>query len=268
MSDFIFTVLTAEGCGHCHHSRGDGLLGNGKHFLQYDFLKSLSKPIQSQKPLTLLNIHFSSMGGRQNMVKEISKFTYLENRIQQEMYSNTNDKASVTVSSVAKDGKVSRHGNKIVKDNGKDINWGQFIDKKISKKIENYTYYFPCFIIFRKKDWLEGKDFLGITNSGFTILDKDGVYKLEKNPQTLGQRSVEPSSLAIAAASGSLDFKPHKNLKEEEGEKEKKEEGVKKETGEKKEEEKKKETGEKKEEVKKEIKNTCGFLIKHYDDEE
>ena len=263
MSDFIFTVLTAEGCGHCHHSRGDGLLGNGKHFLQYDFLKSLSKPIQSQKPLTLLNIHFSSMGGRQNMVKEISKFTYLENRIQQEMYSNSNDKASVTVSSITKDGKVSRHGDKLLKDNGKDINWSQFIDKKISKKIENYTYYFPCFIIFRKKDWLEGKDFLGITNSGFTILDKDGVYKLEKNPQTLGQRSVEPSSLAIAAASGSLDFKPHKNLKEEAGEKKEEEDKKKEGEGEKKEGEKKKETGEKKE-----IKNNCGFLIKHYDDEE
>ena len=244
MSDFIYVILTAEGCGHCSHSRGDGLLGNGKEFLQHSFLNKLTKT-----NVTLLNIHFVSMSGDQDKVKDISKFTLKKDgSIMQERYFGKDGKTTVIVKTVDRNEKVKNIGVDRVKIDKKEIGWKDFIDKKISKKIENYTFYYPCFIMFRKKDWVEQKEFLGITNAGLIIKDKDGVVKLEKNPQTLNRRNLEPEKLLQDVLSGKEKFEVHKNLKDPEEKKVEKKE-------------------EKKVEKKQTKTNGCGYLIKNYDSE-
>ena len=60
MKDIILTVLTSEGCGHCHHLRGNGELGNGTQFMNYEHIKSHIRPIENGKMARLWNIHFSS----------------------------------------------------------------------------------------------------------------------------------------------------------------------------------------------------------------
>ena len=80
MSDIILALLTSEGCGHCHASRGNGDLGNGKQFTSYQFLKNHIDPLRQKKQATFLNIHFGSMTGLHNQIVEISK-VYLKNDI-------------------------------------------------------------------------------------------------------------------------------------------------------------------------------------------
>ena len=80
MRDIILTVLTSEGCGHCHNLRGDGELGNGTQFTQYDYLKNHLDPLQNGKGCSILNINFGSMAGRTDDVKDISKI-YLKNKL-------------------------------------------------------------------------------------------------------------------------------------------------------------------------------------------
>ena len=71
MTDIILTLLTSEGCGHCHASRGDGELGNGKQYTKYEFLKNHIDPLGQKKNATLLNIHFASMTGVHNQIAEV-----------------------------------------------------------------------------------------------------------------------------------------------------------------------------------------------------
>ena len=44
MKEIVCTLLTSEGCGHCSHFRGNGILGNKKQFNTYDFLDKHLKP--------------------------------------------------------------------------------------------------------------------------------------------------------------------------------------------------------------------------------
>jgi len=263
MSNFIYTVLTAEGCGHCKHARGDGVLGNGKQFLQYDYISSLIKPDKNKPSITLLNIHFMSMNGSQNQIKDISKLYLVKDSIYQEKYQIKDDKAYVEVRSMKKNNSVKDIKNQFVKIDNKELKWQDFVNKKISKKIENYTFYYPCFVMFRREDWVKGEDFLGITNAGITIKDFDGEYKLEKNPRSLNERNVDPVEIAKKAVMGELDFSPLKILnsgKKTEATKEKKTEATK--------EKKTEATKEKKTEATKEKKsNKLGFIILNYDDD-
>jgi len=260
MRDIIFTVLTSEGCGHCHNMRGNGDLGNGKQFTQYDFLKSHLDPLQNGKTCTILNIHYATMSGRREEIVNISKVYLRNNLVYQEKYYNVNNKVNVKVLSIDRNNKVTRIGEKPA---SVTDNWLGFVSKKIPRGLQNYTFFFPCFIVFEKNNWKEAKNILGLTNAGYTIRDTDGFFKLEKNGKTLSERNVLPQKLITEAISGVVDFKPHKDLFEVKETKEVKEEV--------------KETKEVKEEVK-ETKTTdatdatgmtgnCGFLIRNYDDE-
>ena len=57
MKEIVCTLLTSEGCGHCSHFRGNGILGNKKQFNTYDFLNKHLKPNGITKDITFLNIH-------------------------------------------------------------------------------------------------------------------------------------------------------------------------------------------------------------------
>ena len=255
MKDIILTVLTSEGCGHCHHLRGDGELGNGKQYMTYDHIKSHIQPIENGKMIRLWNIHFLQMSGKLEVVANISKMYMERGVIYQERYYNEGGNVKVKISVL-----TSKNKRKELSTKNADVkeSWQEFVNKKIPRSIENYTFFFPCFVVFDYEDWKRGENILGITNAGFTMRDTHGNYMLEKNGQTLQQRNVLPQKLVTEAVSGVLEFKPHKNFyeKKKEESEEKKEES----------EEKKEESEEKKE--KPEEKWKCGFVIRNYDYEE
>lgn len=255
MRDIIFTVLTSEGCGHCHNMRGNGDLGNGKQFTQYDFLKNHLDPLQNGNTCTILNIHYATMSGRREEIVNISKVYLRKDLVYQEKYYNTNNKVTVRILSLDSNNKTTKIGEKPASVNE---NWQAFLSKKIPVGLQNYTFFFPCFIVFEKKNWKEGSNILGLTNAGYTMRDSRGTYMLEKDGKTLGERNILPQKLITEALSGVIEFKPHKDHYEvKEAPKEEVKEAPKEEVKE-----------VQKEEPKKEVKPTkCGFIIMNYDDE-
>ena len=261
MKDIILTVLTSEGCGHCHHLRGDGELGNGKQFMTYEHIKSHIQPIEGGKMARLWNIHFQQMSGKLEVIESISKI-YMENGvIYQEKYFNEGGKVRVKISVLG----VNNNRKELsIKDADVKEGWLDFVKSKVPRGIENYTFYFPCFIVFDYEDWKKGENILGITNAGFTMRDAQGVHMLEKNGQTIQQRNVPASKLVTEAISGVLQFVPHKDLFQEE-----KPPPVENPSAEKPREEKPPSVEKPQEEKPPPVKqNKCGFVIRNYDYEE
>ena len=274
MKDIILTVLTSEGCGHCHNLRGNGELGNGTQFTQYDYLKSHLDPLHEGKGCIILNIHFGSMAGKVNEIRDISKIYLRKKVIFQEKYYSQDNKVMVKVTTLDSDNK-----SKSVTDKNANVdhNWSAFVGKKIPTDIERYTFFFPCFVVFELNDWRKGKNILGLTNAGLTIRNENGEYMLEKNGKSLSERNVLPQKLVTEAMTGLTKFEPHKDLlkKEEpvnieQPSNDKKEEPTEpKEPVEPKEPAEPKEPKEPKEKVGgKKLPKGCSFLIKNYDDDE
>ena len=267
MSDLVLVVLTSEGCGHCSQFRGNGVFGNGKPMHQYSFLDSHIDPLKKNSNMSIINIHYGSMSGNHNQIQVVSKFTKRGDFIHQERYFPENGKTFVSVLTVDKKEKNKvLEKKKLVAIDGNDIGWLDFLNRKIPVNIQNYSFFYPCFILFRKSDWKEGKNILGIPNAGFVIRDQKGEYGIEKNGQSLQQRNILPQKMIMEALEGKLKFEPMKDLYvqpkvEEVTEEEIKEEETKKE--EKTETKKKVET--KKVETKKG--NDTGFVIRGYHDE-
>lgn len=257
MKDIILIALTSEGCGHCHNLRGNGELGNGRQFGNYDFIKSHINPLQDRDSITLLNLHFKTMAGRHKEISDISKVYIKNDIIYQEKYYPENNKVMVKVLESDKSNNIKK-----IKEGQSNFNsdWFSFLDNKIPSKIENYCYFFPCFVVFELKDWKQKKNILGLTNAGFTIRLENGDYALEKNGNTLSERNVLPQKLVIEAMTGVQEFKPHKDLM-------KPKTPIKTESKEVKQVKKvKKEVKTSKKQVNK-VETKCAFVIRHYDDE-
>lgn len=213
MSDFVLVILTSEGCGHCSQFRGNGVMGNGKSMHQFSFLDSHIDPLKNGNKLNIINIHFGSMSGFHNQIQVVSKFTKIGKVIQQERYFPESGNTFVSVLTVDPKEKnnVLEKKKKVLVD-GKEIKWMEFINRKIPKNIEKYAFYYPCFLLFQKENWKEGKNVLGIPNAGFVIRDAAGDYALEKNGQSLQQRNILPQKLIIKALNKELRFEPAKDL--------------------------------------------------------
>ena len=213
MSDIVLVILTSEGCGHCAQLRGNGVLGNGTPFHTYSFLESHIDPLKRKDNITMINIHFSSMNGHHAHIQTVSKFTKVGNNVHQERYYSENDKTFVNVLAVNEKDKVKvlKQKQQVLVDS-KEIEWMQFLDLKVPKNIERYSFYYPCFLVFQKEDWKSGGNILGIPNAGFVVKDKDGNFGLEKSGQGLQQRNFPPQKLLTDALNGELRFKPMKNF--------------------------------------------------------
>ena len=77
--------MTAEGCGHCSASRGNGDLGNGKPLMTHKFLNEMLK-ISEKETVEILNIHFQSMSGLLHQIESVSKIYIQKKIIYQEKY--------------------------------------------------------------------------------------------------------------------------------------------------------------------------------------
>lgn len=260
MSDLVLVVLTSEGCGHCAQFRGNGVLGNKSAMNTYSFLESHSDPLKKKSNIPIINIHFASMSGTHSQIQVVSKFTLKENYVQQERYYSENGKTFVNVLLIDKNEKprVVKKSQQVLI-NGEEVQWFDFLNQRVPKNIERYSFFYPCFILFKKDNWKEKNNILGMTNAGFTIRDPSGNYGLEKNGQSLQQRNILPQKLIIEALKGELKFEPQKDLYVE----------PKPEPEEIKVEEVKEPEEIKIEEVKKEekVKSDTPFLIKNYHDE-
>ena len=153
MKDFLCIMMTAKGCGHCSHTRGNGIMGSGPHFMKPTILKEF---LDISDKFSLLNIHFDSMSGKKDLIREISKFTYEKDKIIEEMWGAEEEHVRYhrieadTVKKSIKDTSID----KIPKDD-KLVLWKDFVNSKIPKNIENYTYYYPCFMIVSTSNWLD-----------------------------------------------------------------------------------------------------------------
>ena len=248
MKDVLFVALTSEGCGHCSHMRGDGNLGNGKQFNTYHFLNQHIDPEDDGKGITGLNIHFRDMGGRHQTITDIIKYKKDgKNQILYEKYHQENGMTHVKVMKIDSSEKTKNVANHRVKIDGKEVVWLDFLDRKVPVKIENYTYFYPCFVVFKKDEWKRGGNILGLTNAGHTIREKSGDYAIEKNPQSLQQRNIPPRDLIVSILKGVTKFEIHRDDFEQ----------------------KKPEVKEEKPltEIMREKKSSQKFVIKAYDDE-
>ena len=250
MKEYIGVMMTSRGCGHCAQSRGNGIMGSGPHFMKPSAIDEL---LSISDKLTVLNIHFESMAGKKSQIREISKFSKHNNTIKEDFWSigegNTINYHNVNADTKTK--KITQSGSESIKnDSGDVLNWQNFLNEKIPDKIENYTYYYPCFFIVKTQNWLNsiknGEELYAITNAGKTRKDTSGKVFLDRSGQSFNERMVEPKKLFTDITSGSVSLEPH-IIDSDEVKKEVKEE-VKKEVKE----EVKKEV---KEEVKKEVKN-------------
>lgn len=246
MKDIVCTLLTSEGCGHCSHFRGDGVLGNKKNFTSYDFINKHLKPNGIKKDIVFLNIHFGSMNGQHNQIAAIAKYSREKDSIKQELYYFDQGNSVVSVMTIDSKEKVKVLIKKqLVKINNKSIQWLDFLNLKVPKNIERYTFFYPCFIVFEKDDWNKKENILGIPNAGIVVKNPVGVYEIDKNGQTIQERNVPSQQLISDAFLGKIKFEPHRNNFS--GEEEKKAEEVK--------------------EVKEEKKvEEVKFIIKGYDD--
>lgn len=202
MKDHIFILLTSVNCFHCKGMRGNGMMGNKTFFMKPNTIESI---FSKNDKIIFLNIHFGNENGSFDSICEISKFTKSGDIIDQEIWSDSNNK--VLYKSIRANIKNKDIKPKILKLlNNK---WSEFLSKKIPFKIENYTYFYPCFFICKKDNWLDCiKDkyieLLGITNSGKTVQNKDGKIYLNNNNDDLNSRILTPSELIQEAVNGNI----------------------------------------------------------------
>lgn len=214
MTNYICLLLTSNGCGHCSAFRGDGIIQNGKNYMEKDYLLDIFNQADKNSKINLLNIHYENMSGQNKFISDISKFTRVGNNITQQRYFKYENKAKIRTILAQK--KNKELGVRYVEDNGKQIEWSKLVEEKIPDQIKNYTYYFPCFLMIKTEEWkkaIEDKNYplVAIPNAGLVVND-NGIVGLEKSPNGLQQRNVDTKRLISDITKGLVKIEPHKIL--------------------------------------------------------
>jgi len=202
MKDHIFILLTSVNSFHCNLMQDNVIMSNKSFFIKPNTIESI---FSKSDKIIFLNIHFGKENGSFDSICEISKFTKSGDVIDQEIWSESNNQ--VLYKSIRANTKNKDIKPRILKLlNNK---WSDFLSNKIPNKIENYTYFYPCFFICKKDNWLnsikdKSLELLGITNSGKTVKDKDGRIYLNNNNDDLNDRILTPSELIQEAMNGNI----------------------------------------------------------------
>lgn len=222
--EILVVFLTAENCGHCQNTRGEGILNAKNKFLTgSNFIKKLIKD-----DIELINIHYHNMMATKNSVKNISKFYNKDKLIYQEKYENFQDFLKLEVYKETKDGS-QKVFNDFVKDKNEKVDWKKFINDRIPTKVLNYVFFFPCFLVLKRKNWYNciqniKEELIALTNAGFTHKDKFGNIGLEKTQQSIYGRTVDIVKLIEDVIDDKVEIKVNKEEKIEEIKEEKIEE--------------------------------------------
>lgn len=217
MNNYICLLLTSNGCGHCAAFRGDGLIDNGKNYMQSQYIKSLFNQAANGVRLHLLNIHYENMSGQVNFISDISKFSYTRKGILQQRYFRYEGKARLRTL-ISDNGNKKELGVKDILSNGKKVDWLTLVKEKLPEQIKNYTYYFPCFLIIKTDDWQKAiKSGLypmpAMPNAG-RIIKENNVYKLDKSPQSLNSRNMDVKQMIAGITKMELAITAHEEKTE------------------------------------------------------
>ena len=205
MKEYTCVMMTARGCGHCAHSRGNGVMGTGPHFMKPSVIDEF---LGLSNNFNFLNIHYDNMSGKRNLIREISKFYKEGDTIIEDMWVVEGETTKyLRIEADTKTKKMSQ--------NGKDdigIKWLDFVKSKIPEKIENYTYYYPCFMITRTENWMNSinnnAELYGLTNAGKTKIHEGKVF-LDKDGKSFNERMVDPKDMIKDVTSGKVKIEPH-----------------------------------------------------------
>ena len=213
MKEYIGIMMTARGCGHCAHSRGNGIMGSGPHFMKPSVVDEF---LSVSDNIMMLNIHFESMSGKKSQIREISKFSKNNDVIKQEFWSigEDNSISMHVVNANTKTKKITQQSVETLKnEDGVPLKWEGFLNQKIPDKIENYTYYYPCFMIVKTANWLSSinssDELYALTNAGKTRKSVMGKVMLDKDGKSFNERMVEPKKLFEDVTSGKVKIEPH-----------------------------------------------------------
>lgn len=198
-------MMTARGCGHCAHSRGNGVMGSGPHFMKPSVIDEF---LSLGKNFSFLNIHFDNMSGKRQLIREISKFYKEGDSIIEDMWTIEGEETRYFhVEANIKTKKMSQ--------NGKDdigVKWVDFVKSKIPLNIENYTYYYPCFMITKTDNWINSinnnSELYALTNAGKTKIENGKVF-LDKDGKSFNERMVDPKDMVRNVITGKEKIEPH-----------------------------------------------------------
>lgn len=198
--------MTARGCGHCAHSRGNGIMGSGPHFMKPTVIDEF---LSINNNFSFWNIHFDNMSGKRNIIREISKFTKDKDVITEEMWAIEGEETRyLRITANTKTKKMTQTG----KDNI-NIKWLDFVESKVPVNLENYTYYYPCFMITKTDNWVDSlknkTELYALTNAGKTRKDQSGKVFLDKDGKSFNERMVDPKDLIRDVAAGKIVIQPH-----------------------------------------------------------
>lgn len=204
MKEYLCVMMTARGCGHCAHSRGNGVMGTGAHFMKPS---ALDEFLSLGQNYIFMNIHFDNMSGKRQLIREISTFEKQEDKIVEEMWVAEGE--STRYFRVVADMKTKKMTQDGVDDIG--VKWLDFINR-IPLNIENYTYYYPCFMITKTENWNNSAknnvELYALTNAGKTRI-KDNKVFLDKDGKSFNERMVDPKDLIRNVISGKEKIEPH-----------------------------------------------------------
>ena len=216
MKDFLSVFLTSDACGQCLYSRGNGIINNGKFYTSHNYIKKITDNC------IIFNIHTYNMSPNIRFIKEISKFIQVdENIIRQEYYFNKDGDTNIKI--ILSDGGKNKETKEYkIKEGNKIVKWLDFVQKKIPKKIENYIYYFPCFLFISKENWnnslTKDEELIAIPNSGLVKQYDNGKIALEKTRESIGKRTTTPENIIKELKENRIGFEPHvksKNIKKD-----------------------------------------------------
>jgi hypothetical protein len=204
MKEYLCVMMTARGCGHCAHSRGNGVMGTGSHFMKPT---AVDEFLSLGQNFIFMNIHFDNMSGKRQLIREISTFEKQEDKIVEEMWVAEGE--STRYFRVVADMKTKKMTQDGVDDIG--VKWLDFINR-VPLNIENYTYYYPCFMITKTENWnnsaKNNTELYALTNAGKTRI-KDNKVFLDKDGKSFNERMVDPKDLIRNVISGKEKIEPH-----------------------------------------------------------
>jgi hypothetical protein len=212
MSDYFILFSTADNCGHCQQARGDGILNDGKVLNSSNFLKKLLK-----FNMQVVNVHYYQMVATKSNIKDVSIMYLKDGAIIQEKYSPFKNETRLEVyQEMLKDTK--KIYNDFVTNNKQKVEWKKFINERISNKITNYLFYFPCFMIIKRKNWADtikdpNEELMALTNAGFTIENEKGSLGLLKTSASINGRNVDIMKLIEGIDNGTIPFEPSESNK-------------------------------------------------------
>lgn len=205
MKEYLCVMMTARGCGHCAHSRGNGIMGTGPHFMKPSVVDEFLSLGDNYR---FMNIHFDNMSGKRQLIREISTFEKQGDKIVEEFWAVEGE--STRYFRVEADMKTKKMTQDGVDDTG--VKWLDFVKDRVPMNIENYTYYYPCFMITKTENWKNAiknnVELYALTNAGKTRIQGGKVF-LDKDGKSFNERMVEPKDLIKNVITGKEKIEPH-----------------------------------------------------------